>query len=126
MTEDPHIPDLVTTGEAAHIMGLSKQGVAARIEAGTLPARRVGRYTLIRRAVAEAAAAPGTEAAHEPLRRARVRLEGERADVEALTQALYEGRAHVEHLEEPAPGHRSGYLAYGHLTTRPEGSDPHA
>ncbi|GHD30848.1 hypothetical protein GCM10007147_32970 [Nocardiopsis kunsanensis] len=55
MTDDPYIPDLVTTGEAADIMGMTRQGVSAQVEAGTLPARRIGRYTLIRRSVAEAA-----------------------------------------------------------------------
>ena len=63
MTDDPYIPDLVTTGEAADIMGMTKQGVVARVEAGVLPARRVGRYTLIRRSVAEAARAQGHDSA---------------------------------------------------------------
>ncbi|MFY7069041.1 exonuclease domain-containing protein [Nocardiopsis changdeensis] len=58
---------------------------------------------------------------HSPARSARVRLEGTRADVEAVAQALREGRAHVEHLDEPAAGRR-GYLAYGRLAAHPEGT----
>lgn len=58
--------------------------------------------------------------AHTPTHSVRVRLDGPRADVEALTRALAEGRAQVEHLDTPAPGRRGGYLAYGRLTTRPE------
>lgn len=58
--------------------------------------------------------------AHTPTHSVRVRLDGPRADVEALTRALAEGRAQVEHLDAPAPGRRGGYLAYGRLAARPE------
>lgn len=59
---------------------------------------------------------------HSPARGARVRLDGERADVEAVAQALAEGRAHVEHLDVPERGRRGGYLAYGRLTAHPGGT----
>lgn len=59
---------------------------------------------------------------HSPARGARVRLEGARADVAAVAQALAEGRAHVEHLDAPERGRRGGYLAYGRLTAHPEGT----
>ena len=37
------VPDLLTTAGAAAILGVSPRAVVKRIEAGTLPARRVGR-----------------------------------------------------------------------------------
>lgn len=75
-------------------------------------------------AMAQTAEAPDESApaphAHTPTHSVRVRLDGPHADVEALTRALTEGRAQVEHLDAPAPGRRGGYLAYGRLATRPE------
>lgn len=60
---------------------------------------------------------------HSPARGARLRLDGERADVEAVAQALREGRAHVEHLDAPERGRKgTAYLAYGRLAAHQEGA----
>ncbi|WP_190394856.1 3'-5' exonuclease [Nocardiopsis deserti] len=57
---------------------------------------------------------------HTPTRSVRMRLEGDRDAIDAVAQALAEGRAHVEHLDAPRPGRRGGYLAYGRLAAGTE------
>jgi len=54
--DDPMIPDLLTPAQAAEILGMTQQGVQKQIARGALPARRVGRQHVIRRAVVEALA----------------------------------------------------------------------
>lgn len=51
--DDPRIPDLVSVVEAATILGITRQAVLQRIEAGWLPARRVGRAWVMRRVEVE-------------------------------------------------------------------------
>ena len=47
MPSSAPVPELLTTGQAAAIMRLSTRAVVKRIEAGQLPARKVGREWLI-------------------------------------------------------------------------------
>lgn len=47
------LPELVSPTEAAQILGVSRQAVQQRIDAGTLPAEQVGRSWVLSRAVVE-------------------------------------------------------------------------
>lgn len=51
----PIVPDLVSVSEAAEQLGITRQAVLQRIEAGTLPAKKVGStYAIARAAIAAA------------------------------------------------------------------------
>lgn len=49
------IPELVSVAEAAEVLGVSRQRVLQRIEAGTLPAKQVGKAWVIARTALEPA-----------------------------------------------------------------------
>ena len=49
----PEMPDLVSVGEAAELLGVSRQAVHQGIASGSLPARRVGKSHVLPRAAVD-------------------------------------------------------------------------